>query len=86
MLFNSTEPADWNAALALYPQAFKALAATKTDQSIIALDSWYQTEFPALLATRSPQYITHDEIVKLVAWKLKVKPALDQDWLFIGGY
>ncbi|KAF9118599.1 hypothetical protein BGW39_001020 [Mortierella sp. 14UC] len=79
MLFNSSDPADWNAALALYPQAFKALVATKADQSIIALDSWYQTEFPALLASRSPQYITHDEIVKLVAWKLKrgkYRPAL----------
>ncbi|KAK3843604.1 MAG: hypothetical protein J3R72DRAFT_489484 [Linnemannia gamsii] len=79
MLFNSTDPAEWNAALALYPEAFKALAATKSDQSIIALDKWFQTEFPALLASRSPQYITHDEIVQLVAWKLKrgkYRPAL----------
>ncbi|KAF9933968.1 hypothetical protein FBU30_003912 [Linnemannia zychae] len=79
MLFNSTDPAVWDNALALYPAAFKALAATKTDSSIIELDAWYQTEFPAVLAARSPKYITHDEIVKLVAWKLKrgkYRPAL----------
>lgn len=73
MLFNSTDAAVWDSALALYPEAFKALAATKTDQSIIALDKWYQTEFPAILALRSPCLINHDEIVKLVAWKLKVR-------------
>lgn len=73
MLFNSTDVAVWDSALALYPEAFKALAATKTDQSIIDLDKWYQTEFPAILASRSPCFINHDEIVKLVAWKLKVR-------------
>ncbi|KAG0312180.1 hypothetical protein BGZ97_011385 [Linnemannia gamsii] len=69
----------WDSALALYPEAFKALAATKTDQSIVALDQWYQTDFPAILASRSPCYINHDEIVQLVAWKLKrgkYRPAL----------
>ncbi|KAF9142544.1 hypothetical protein BG015_000755 [Linnemannia schmuckeri] len=79
MLFNSTDPAVWDSALALYPEAFKALAATKSDQSIIALDKWYQTEFPSLLASRSPCFINHEEIVKLVAWKLKrgkYRPAL----------
>ncbi|KAG0068538.1 hypothetical protein BGZ89_004524 [Linnemannia elongata] len=79
MLFNSTDVAVWDSALALYPEAFKALAATKTDQSIIDLDKWYQTEFPAILASRSPCFINHDEIVKLVAWKLKrgkYRPAL----------
>lgn len=73
MLFNSTDVAVWDSALALYPEAFKALAATKTDQSIIDLDKWYQTEFPTILASRSPCFINHDEIVKLVAWKLKVR-------------
>ncbi|KAG0283109.1 hypothetical protein BGZ96_012530 [Linnemannia gamsii] len=79
MLFNNTDPKAWDSALALYPEAFKALAATKTDQSIIALDQWYQTDFPLILASRSPCYINHDEIVKLVAWKLKrgkYRPAL----------
>ncbi|KAF9092737.1 hypothetical protein BGX23_003952 [Mortierella sp. AD031] len=79
MLFNSTDAAVWEAALALYPETFKALAATKTDKSIIALDQWYQTELPSILATRSPQYLNREEINQLVAWKLKrgkYRPAL----------
>ncbi|MEE6497664.1 hypothetical protein FKM82_002805 [Ascaphus truei] len=45
------------------------------------LDRWYQEELPACVTARSEKYLTQEELVKLMEWKLtrgKFRPRLQQ--------
>jgi hypothetical protein len=35
------------------------------------LDCWYREELPGLVASRTPPYVTRDELVKVTRWKMK---------------
>ena len=55
---------DFPAAQALIPAAV-AERGTQVD------DAWLHTALPAVLAARTPSYLTHAELVRVMEWKLK---------------
>ncbi|CAL4059242.1 unnamed protein product [Meganyctiphanes norvegica] len=65
-----------------YPQALKAKVKSKTkDNGLAKLDKWYQEEFGALVNSRSPAYMSSEDLVKMMKWKLsrgKFRPRLVQ--------
>ncbi|KAF9352492.1 hypothetical protein BGX34_012125 [Mortierella sp. NVP85] len=71
MLFDSSDIAPWEAVIAQYPEALQHHSANKKDDSLLALDEWYQTTLPSLLCTRNPKYINAKELQQLMSWKLK---------------
>jgi len=73
MLFDSSDIAPWEAVIAQYPEALQHHSANKKDDSLLALDEWYQTTLPSLLSTRNPKHINAKELQQLMSWKLKVK-------------
>ncbi|KAG7153700.1 uncharacterized protein LOC121857152 [Homarus americanus] len=69
------------AVLKLYPNALKIKASLKKKQgeSLEKLDKWYQDELGRDAQSRKPPYITRDELVRLMGWKLsrgKFRPRL----------
>ncbi|GJJ68763.1 hypothetical protein EMPS_01109 [Entomortierella parvispora] len=70
-LFNSSDISLWESILDQYPDALSHHVASKKDNSLLKLDEWYQTTLPAVLATRSPVYMTSKELCQLMSWKLK---------------
>ncbi|XP_064650335.1 uncharacterized protein LOC135501846 [Lineus longissimus] len=65
----------------------KAKTLTKTPRrpkggdTLLELDSWFQEELPKLMQRREEKYITHEEISKLMVWKLmrgKFRPRLTE--------
>ncbi|KAK3825873.1 MAG: hypothetical protein J3Q66DRAFT_396794 [Benniella sp.] len=71
MLFDSSDIAPWEAVIAQYPEALQYHSANKKDDSLLALDEWYQTTLPSLLSTRNPKHINAKELQQLMSWKLK---------------
>ena len=72
MLFDSDEPTVWEAVLAQYPEALAHHVSHKKDDSLLALDQWYQDTLPTLLQSRQPMHIDSNELCQLMSWKLKV--------------
>ncbi|OEL21437.1 hypothetical protein BAE44_0017544 [Dichanthelium oligosanthes] len=65
--FASGDAAAWRAALAAYDRRLEAL--DKPD--LVAVDSYYRHELPALLRGRDPApFIAKTELVRLLQWKL----------------
>ncbi|KAF9575345.1 hypothetical protein EC968_003396 [Mortierella alpina] len=71
MLFDSDEPTVWETVLAQYPEALAHHASQKKDDSLLALDHWYQDTLPNLLRSREPMHINSNELCQLMSWKLK---------------
>lgn len=65
-LWDEEACAPWHQALELYAER---LVANGSDR-LVELDTWYRTELPPTLAARQPAYIEHDELVRLVTWKM----------------
>ena len=65
-LWSSDDIADWNAALASYPEVIAAQGVA----SLPGLDAWYRDELPALIAARRRPHVTHAELVKVTQWKM----------------
>jgi hypothetical protein len=57
---------DWLAARAQYGRAIEASGGPRLAQ----LDAWYHDELLALLAARSPVWLSLDELVEVVQWKM----------------
>jgi len=66
-LWASNDCADWHAALDRYT----AIIDTQNVNGLAELDEWYRKELPTLIAARSPAYITHTELERVTAWKMK---------------
>jgi hypothetical protein len=65
--FASGDAAAWRAALAAYDRRLAAL--DKTD--LVAVDSFYRHDLPALLRCRDPDpFLAKPELVRLLQWKL----------------
>ncbi|KAJ7305731.1 hypothetical protein JRQ81_010097 [Phrynocephalus forsythii] len=78
-LYSRSDPAYWRAALDLYPDAVKAKG--HKQRNLLALDKWYQEELPMAITQRKEKYLTKEELVKLMEWKLtrgKFRPRLQQ--------
>ncbi|KAF9953573.1 hypothetical protein BGZ72_005326 [Mortierella alpina] len=71
MLFDSDEPSVWEAVLAQYPEALAHHVSSKKDDSLLALDQWYQDTLPNILQSRKPMHIDSNELCQLMSWKLK---------------
>eukprot|EP00887_Chlorella_sp_A99_P006676 scaffold3.g6676.t1 len=70
MLWASTDEAQWRAQLDRYSQVVQNLAAATGRERLVELDRWYHEELPQIIAQRAPPYVTKDELVKLVQWKV----------------
>jgi hypothetical protein len=66
-LWNSAACADWQAALDRYP----AVVAAQAVNGLEEVDRWHREELPALLAGRTPPYVTRDELARVTTWKMK---------------
>lgn len=69
----------WTKVFDIYQDVIKAKG--KKQKKLLALDQWYQKELPASVLSRTDKYLTHDELVKLMEWKLtrgKFRPRLQQ--------
>jgi len=65
-LWSCSDTDAWAVALKRYDEVIAGQGIGK----LAALDHWYQHEFPAIIATRSPAHITHDELITLTEWKM----------------
>ncbi|XP_046578089.1 uncharacterized protein LOC124285855 [Haliotis rubra] len=74
----------WQNVLSIYGEVFAAkVGRMKTDKGkeLQDLDQWYQAVLPTSIADRDEKHVTHDELVKLMKWKLlrgKFRPRLQQ--------
>ncbi|XP_054849603.1 uncharacterized protein LOC129339027 isoform X2 [Eublepharis macularius] len=78
-LFACDEPMYWRLALNAYWEVLEAKGKKKKD--LVVLDKWYQEELPAAIAERKTRYLTREDLVKLMDWKLsrgKFRPRLQQ--------
>ena len=66
-LFASTNCDEWRDALSQY----NALIVAHNVNQLPELDAWYQNKLPALIATRKAAYVTKDEFLEILRWKMK---------------
>lgn len=65
-LWNDDDVAAWELALGRYTHVVEQQQVAR----LPALDVWYRSELPALIAARTPLHVTHDELVALTEWKM----------------
>ncbi|XP_030068444.1 uncharacterized protein LOC115476295 [Microcaecilia unicolor] len=78
-LYACEDPSVWRAVLDIYWDVIKAKG--EKQKKLLALEKWYQEELPATVMGRQEKYLTRDELVKLMEWKLtrgKFRPRLQQ--------
>ncbi|KAH0631808.1 hypothetical protein JD844_019635 [Phrynosoma platyrhinos] len=78
-LYSCGDPAYWRAVWDLYQDVLDAKGIKQ--RKLIALDKWYQEELPIAVGQREEKYLTQEELVKLMEWKLcrgKFRPRLQQ--------
>ena len=66
VLWEQEQCAAWGAALAAYPAAVEARGGPK----LLALDRWVHNELPGEVRAREPQHLVHDELLRVVRWKM----------------
>jgi len=73
----------WRSVLAQYENILtlksKAKSKGKGKADLMVLDKWYQNELPSIIQKRKDMFITKEELIKLMTWKLsrgKFRPAL----------
>ncbi|XP_066545136.1 uncharacterized protein LOC136712442 [Amia ocellicauda] len=82
-LFDCEDPAVWRAVREKYWDTVKLKSAGKGQKEgkLLPLDKWYQEELPVAIAGRPDSLLKHEELVKLMEWKLargKFRPRLQQ--------
>jgi len=80
-LFRSDDTELWMKIYDKYSLVLDKKAVDKKKSDLAALDRWYQDELPKEIASRSPKYISKEEITKLMRWKLmrgKFRPRLTE--------
>lgn len=66
-LWESNRCKEWRKAL----DAYEGVLLAQHVNQLPELDAWYRTELPALIAARQPPYVTRDEMVDILRWKMK---------------
>ena len=66
VLWEQEQCAAWEAALAAYPAAVEARGGPK----LLALDRWVHDELPGEVRAREPRHLMHDELLRVVRWKM----------------
>ncbi|CAH1795666.1 unnamed protein product [Owenia fusiformis] len=88
-LFSCGTLEEWQTALVSYKDVMKEKAKllTKTPRrprggkDLIELDDWFQNDLPIAITSRDEKHITHEELCKLMKWKLmrgKFRPRLTE--------
>ncbi|XP_053551200.1 uncharacterized protein LOC128642454 [Bombina bombina] len=78
-LFQSDNPKLWQQVSNIYWDVISVKSEKK--KKLQVLDKWYQEELPSCITTRPHKYLTLEELVKLMEWKLmrgKFRPRLQQ--------
>jgi hypothetical protein len=60
-----------------YDEALNVVAKLKKKPELIEIDSFLRLELPSLVLARSPRHLTHEELAKVMKWKLtrgKMRP------------
>ncbi len=65
-LWNRAACADWLAAR----EAYGRVLASSGGSRLVELDAWYHGELPGLLAARRPAWLSLDELIVVVQWKM----------------
>ncbi|MBX9857326.1 MAG: hypothetical protein K2Y26_17480 [Gemmatimonadaceae bacterium] len=65
-LWSASSAEAWRDALSSYAAAIAALPSER----LAAHDLWYRHELPALVTSRAPMHVTHDEMVRITEWKM----------------
>ena len=66
-LWNTKKCETWREKLNQY----EALLLAHQVNQLPEIDAWYRKELPRLLATRKPAYVTKDEFLEILRWKMK---------------
>lgn len=66
-LWNQTDCDVWDDALTQYD----ALILAHQVNQLPEIDAWYRNELPHLIASRQPAYVTKDEFLEVLRWKMK---------------
>ena len=66
VLWEQEQCAAWEAALAAYSAAVEARGGPK----LLALDRWVHDELPGEVRAREPRHLKHDELLRVVRWKM----------------
>lgn len=82
-LFGCADPAVWREVQQKYWDVveLKSSVKGKNQGKLLPLEKWYQEELPESIAARSERFLEHQELVKLMEWKLtrgKFRPRLQQ--------
>ncbi len=65
-LWGASALARWQSALDRYPDVIAAQGVAP----LAALESWYRTELPTLIASRTAPHVTLAELVRVTEWKM----------------
>ncbi|MDQ3705157.1 MAG: hypothetical protein M3437_08045 [Chloroflexota bacterium] len=66
-LWDSTDCGAWHRALDSYEEVVRAQEVSGLEE----LDRWYREELPGVLVSRTPAYVTREELVQVTRWKMK---------------
>lgn len=66
-LWNTPQCDAWHRAVGLYITVVREQEVSGLEE----LDAWYRDALPAIIASRSPSYIMHEELVRVTRWKMK---------------
>ncbi|XP_064407107.1 uncharacterized protein LOC135351919 isoform X2 [Halichondria panicea] len=87
-LFESCDLQLWRASYNCYHSIIEEISAQKEKKSskpkkhtLLELDTWYQDELPDVVSSREEPHLKHEELCKLMAWKLtrgKFRPRLTE--------
>lgn len=83
-LFESCECSQWRACLDSYEEVVSLVTSEKKrskGESLMVLDKWFQSDLPSNVASRSKPHLTHEELCRLMKWKLtrgKFRPRLTE--------
>ncbi|XP_019640370.1 PREDICTED: uncharacterized protein LOC109482116 [Branchiostoma belcheri] len=80
--FTSGDSEAWTKCHGLYSKVLQLkVSKSQKKADLIKLDKWFQEELPQTLSERTDKHITHEELAKLMRWKLmrgKFRPRLQQ--------
>jgi hypothetical protein len=65
-LWDSADAGTWYAARDAYAAAIALLPGTRLAEH----DVWYRDTLPALVTSRTPMHVTHEEMVRITVWKM----------------
>jgi hypothetical protein len=80
-LWKSEHCTDWQMALDQYPEVIRA----QRVRGLAELDAWYRSDFPRLVAGRTPAYITRSELERVTTWKMKRGVWRERNRLLLAG-